>query len=178
MASRTDTINGFEASKLLSDEDVSKFLAILPGWHISNPPVRSICYVNEVKYERHNNRRRGKEQILGQCQIDEEQGVGDITLYRQQEDGNNLLEDFKSSILHEIAHAVFITLPVGAKMEWYGLCVKGPFIAWNEAGRDPLEHFCDTYSYFQSAREFVQKVLPREFAFMVDRVFVEVNRNA
>ncbi len=146
---------------------------MLPEWHTKNPPLRSIYYINEVQYTEPNRaKHRTSERLLGQCRYDTEAKIADITLYRQQEDGNNHIEDFKFSILHEVGHAVFFGLPAVKVAKWYGLYAEaGGIILWNYAGLFPDEHFADSYAYFFLYSVFMEKRMSREFAFMSKEIF-------
>ena len=109
--------------------------------------------------------------VLGSCVINENDDVADITLYRQQEIGNRDEYDFRVSIFHEIGHVVFeCILDKQKQQEWYSFCVNAS-VYWNPAGRDPLEHFCDTYAQYCFNNLMVKKIFPNEYNFLTEHVF-------
>jgi len=163
-------IENFSLSGLMSDKEVAEFLKVLPCKHVSNPPLRSIKYIDEAKLRNPKDRRRLPDQILGECEIDDEQAFADIRIYRQKKIGNDILYDFKFSILHEVGHVVFWFLHESSRKKWYSLYGQTPII-WNEAGRVPEEHFCDTYAYFIMTPILVEKRFELEYKYMLDEVF-------
>ncbi len=90
----------------MSDKEVEGLLNTLPDWHVSNPPPRTISYIDEARLRNPRDRHRLPEQILGECEIRDEESVADIKVYRQKIIGNDTSYDFKFSILHEIGHVV------------------------------------------------------------------------
>jgi hypothetical protein len=164
-------ICNFGKSGVMNDSAVGKLLKKLPPIHVANPPLQSISYIDEVHYIYPHHRRFEKALILGECNIIEEQKVGLITIYRQQEDGNNDERDFITTIYHEIGHTAFeLILSEKQRVEWFGLCAKQQVFSWNRAGANPLEHFCDNYAYYVVNGK-MEKTFFSEYEFMKKNVF-------
>ena len=165
------SITGFEASGVMGNKEVKSLLDSLPRKHVSNPPLRSIVYKDIVISEMPAHRKYPAMNVLGSCVINENDSVANITLYRQQENGNLDEYDFRVSIVHEIGHVVFeYFLNKQKQQEWYSYCVDAGMY-WNPAGRDPLEHFCDTYAQFYFNNLMVKKIFPNEYGFLTEHVF-------
>ncbi len=155
----------------MNDDEVRSLLRGLPLGHISNPPLRTVSYVDIVVTEEKGHRRYPPEHVLGQCDTNREQGIADVRLFRQQAQGNIDTYQFKLSIYHEIGHVVFqFGLTEEQKQEWYALCVS-KIVSWNPAGADPLEHFCDTYAYYTVDATMVEKVFSVEYKFLTKQAF-------
>ena len=155
----------------MNDSEVRELLQKLPPIHVANPPLHSISYVDKVYYTQPGHRRFPPELVWGECNIVSEQRVGVVTLFRQQEQGNNDVYDFEFTIYHEIGHTVFeLILGSNQKIEWYSLC--GEEIArWNPAGGNPLEHFCDSYAHYMVSNEMEKRSFSSEYEFMKKYVF-------
>jgi hypothetical protein len=156
----------------MSDEEVISLLDKLPHWHVSNPPLSSIRYVDKTKIRNPKDRRKFPDQILGECIITNEGRKADILIYRQKERGNDALYDFRLCILHEIGHVVFESLPKVKQNKWYSLYFQNQtLVIWNEAGRDQIEHFCDTYARLILTPLLVEKRFRKEYRYMQKEVF-------
>ncbi len=153
-----------------TDDEVLLLLTRLHSWHVGNPPLRSIAYVDTVVPETPGHRRHPPVYVLGECDTENVDGVARIALFRQQPQGNNDVYDFRFSLYHEIGHAVFWILTSHQKKAWYSLCSDN-VVFWNRAGTDPLEHFCDTYAHFVADELVVEKGFPREHEYMKGQVF-------
>jgi hypothetical protein len=152
----------------MTNREVEDLLGTLPPRHITNPPLRTILYISETSLRYSTDRRRSPQQILGECIIGD--GEANIRLFQQQTTGNHSLYDFKFSILHEIGHVVFWHLKDRQQQKWYSLYGQTPII-WNEAGRNPDEHFCDTYAHYLMNPLLVKKRFVKEYQFMKIEVF-------
>lgn len=155
----------------MEDNEVRALLKRLPPEHISNPPLCTVSYVDTVVVEEPSHRKYPAEHVLGQCDIAIGNGSADVQLFRQQEQGNIDVYQFKLSIYHEIGHVVFqYGLTEDQKQAWYALCVN-KIVSWNPAGADPLEHFCDTYAFYSTDTLIVEKMFPLEYGFMIEQAF-------
>ncbi len=166
------SVSGFHPSGVMTDGDIEALLLELPEWHTENPPLRSVSYVDEVQQRPSRHRGPLLGQVLGECVIDSDVRVADIRLFRQQPEGNHYPDDLRLCLYHEIAHVVFVRLSAEQQQNWYTLYGRTPVI-WNEAGRSPEEHFCDTYARFLTIPRFVDSHFPQESQFMRREVFLQ-----
>lgn len=155
----------------MGNNEVKELLSKLPEKHVLNPPLRSIVYKDISLLETPRHRKYPSQNILGNCIINDTEESANIELYRQQDSGNVDLYTFKLSLIHEIGHVVFhFHLSTHLKREWYSIQVNNN-IRWNSACRDPLEQFCETYSYYYLDTIMVEKGFPTEHDFMTKNVF-------
>lgn len=157
-------------SGILTNNELRKLIRRVPESHVSNPHLIEIVYVNKTRPDPRDMRKR-PDQVMGETEIDEEAKTARIRIFRQKPSGNDDLFDFHDSIFHEVGHVVYyFFLTNDQKVKWHRLHSKTPY-TWTEAGRDPVEHFAETYANYVLHNDIVKKRLTREYSFLKREVF-------
>lgn len=163
-------VRGFDVSGLLTDKEVRALIGKAPEQHVSNPNLIEIVYCDEIVPEPGDTRRRPL-QRMGETEFDYSAQTARIRVFRQKLSGNDDLFDFQDSVFHEVGHVVYyFFLTDRQKERWHSLHRDTEF-TWTEAGRDPVEHFAETYANYMLHNELVKRRLPREYSFLKRDVF-------
>lgn len=157
-------------SGILTNNELQKLLGRVPKPHVSNPHLIEIVYVNKTKPDPGDMRKRPA-QVMGETEIDEGEQTARIRIFRQKPSGNDDLFDFQDSIYHEVGHVVYYFFLTNAqKLKWHRLHGETQY-TWTEAGRDPVEHFAETYANYVLHNEIVKRRYKREHSFLNHEVF-------
>lgn len=164
-------ISGFEASEMLSNDDVRTLLDRVPEAH--RACIATVRYVDEVRLYDPADAGPAPLQVLGDMEmgLPEHSGAAAVSIYRQQEEGNVDYEEFTSALYHEVGHAVHqLVMDEERRREWNRLAMAADFY-FNEAGADPVEHFAECYAQFVVHPRLCESATPAEFAFIRDTLF-------
>jgi len=164
------SIQGFDASRVVTDADVRQLFEQLPSEHWARRVLCSITYVDSVKEDSDPRRRRdAMSHVFGECADSSDERHA--TIYRQHPTGNHDPYFFRHCILHELGHAVYsMVLSVEDKVEWAKRHAKR-VVSYNAQSRDPDEHFCNLYAAYVLRPDFVRFGFGDFYSFLRERVF-------
>ena len=94
-----------------------------------------------------------------------------IVILRQSSEGNIDMNEFISTVYHEVGHAVHqLVMDEEQRQQWNDLALSADWY-FNAAGGDPAEHFADCYSQFVVHPRVCESATPNEFAMIRDTLF-------
>ena len=160
-------VRGFDASGLLSNIEVRRLLERVPSRHVS--AISDVRYIDRV-------RSIGPGNVFGAARF--RNGNARIIIYRQAPDGNVDMEEFTSTIYHEVGHCVHVLqMDDSLRHAWTGIWESTP-MRFNLAGADPHEHFADCYAQYVVHPRLCETATPEEFAFIKEELFDGMVRGA
>ena len=96
--------------------------------------------------------------------MDPPSGTASILILRQSSEGNIDMNEFISTVYHEVGHAVHqLVMDEEQRQQWNDLAMRTGFY-FNAAGSDPVEHFADCYAQFVVHPHVCESATPNEFA--------------
>ncbi len=160
-------VKDFEKSGLMTNQEVQTYLDnTLPAEHVNGERVQEIRYTDRFVPERDGN-------VLGVCSTDQETGVSEIQVNRQEPEGSFDKGEMEHTLTHEVGHNAYWNLAPEARNQWDNLSSSSKAYNYvsDYAMTNTGEDFAESYSYYVRDPVLLRDVSMPKYSFMQSAVF-------